>query len=101
VWQRVKCGDLGAIHVRRGRKRPAEQVDGHVVKECGEPDTLPSCGLTYAVQCGGYAFPALRLARAAPDRIALGPPLPSIASAAASAALFGDFIGTMGESDFL
>src|SRR6266511_1516497 len=55
-------------------ERPAEQVDGHVVKECREPDTLvPSCRFTYAVQCGGYAFPALCLARAAPDRIALGP----------------------------
>ena len=30
----------------------------------------------------------------------LAPPLPSIASAAASSALFGDFTGTMGESDF-
>ena len=31
----------------------------------------------------------------------LAPPLPSIASAAASAALFDDFAGTMDESDFL
>ena len=30
----------------------------------------------------------------------LAPPLPSIASAAAEAALFGDFAGTMGRSDF-
>jgi len=30
----------------------------------------------------------------------LAPPLPSIASAAAEAALFGDFAGTMGGSDF-
>ena len=55
-------------------ERPAEQVDGDMVQECREPNTLvPSCSFTYAVQCGGYAFPALRLARAAPDRIALGP----------------------------
>ena len=31
----------------------------------------------------------------------MAPPLPSIASAAEGAALFGDFAGTMGESDFL
>src|SRR6266511_288713 len=31
----------------------------------------------------------------------LAPPLPSITSAAVSAALFGNFSGTMGESDFL
>ena len=81
-------------------KRPAEQADGDMVQQCREPNMLiPSCRLTYAVQRGGYAFPALRLARAAPDRIALGP-APSIASAVANAALFGDFIGTMGRSDF-
>ena len=39
-------------------------------------------------------------ARAALIRIALGPALPSITSAAAEAALFGDFAGTMDGSDF-
>src|SRR6266545_3334928 len=55
-------------------ERPAQQVDGDMVQQCREPNTsVPSCSLTYAVQRGGYAFPALCLARAAPDRIALGP----------------------------
>lgn len=53
---------------------PTEQVKGDVVQQCREPNSfVPSCSLTYAVQRGGYAFPTLRLARAAPVRIALGP----------------------------
>ena len=55
-------------------ERPAEQIDGDMMEQRREPNLLvPCCRLTYAVQRGGYAFPALRLARAAPDHIALGP----------------------------
>src|SRR5918995_1941056 len=55
-------------------KRKAQQVDVHVVQERRQPDRLiPPCGATYAVHCLGYACPALRLVRAAQDRIALGP----------------------------
>lgn len=47
-------------------KRPAEQVDRHMVEERREPDMpIGSCGLTYAIQCAGCDLPALRLARAA------------------------------------
>jgi hypothetical protein len=45
-----------------------------MVKERREPGlSVQSCCLAYAAQRGGYAFPTLRLARAAPDRIVLGP----------------------------
>jgi hypothetical protein len=53
-------------------QRPAEQIDGHMVKECGEPDTLvPSCRFTYAVQCGGLRFPS-----SAPGTCCPGPHCP-------------------------
>ena len=55
-------------------KRKAQQVDVHMVQERRQPDPFtPPCGATYAVQCLGYACPALRLVRAALNRIALGP----------------------------
>jgi hypothetical protein len=55
-------------------KREAQQVDVHMVQERRQPDRLiPPCGATYAVHCLGYAYPALRLVRAAQDRVALGP----------------------------
>ena len=45
-----------------------------MVQKRREPNSLiPSCSFSYATQCRGHAFPALRLARAAPGRIALGP----------------------------
>src|SRR6266511_1596062 len=51
-----------------------------------------SAGDTLSQLCVWHVLPRTALP--------LAPPLPSIASAAASAALFGDFTGTMGESDF-
>src|SRR5512144_1908122 len=51
-----------------------------------------SAGDTLSQLCVWHVLPRTALP--------LAPPLPSIASAAAGAALFGDFIGTMGESDF-
>src|SRR5512135_2436878 len=51
-----------------------------------------SAGDTLSQLCVWHVLPRTALP--------LAPPLPSIASAAARAALFGDFIGTMGESDF-
>src|SRR5918996_4450720 len=55
-------------------KGPPEQFDGHVMQEGGEPCLpIPPCGLPYAVQRLGHAYPALRLARALLARIPLGP----------------------------
>src|SRR5512132_1963584 len=51
-----------------------------------------SAGDTLSQLCVWHVLPRTALP--------LAPPLPSIASAAADAALFGDFTGTMGESDF-
>src|SRR5512143_3438986 len=51
-----------------------------------------SAGDTLSQLCVWHVLPRTALP--------LAPPLPSIASAAARAALFGDFTGTMGESDF-
>ena len=51
-----------------------------------------SAGDTLSQLCVWHVLPRTALP--------LAPPLPSIASAAAGAALFGDFTGTMGESDF-
>ena len=82
-------------------ERPAEQVEGNMVKECREPNRLvPSCGRTYAGPVRGIRFPSSASGTCCPGPRALAPPLPSITSAAAGAALFNDFLGTMGESDF-
>src|SRR5512134_2621710 len=51
-----------------------------------------SAGDTLSQLCVWHVLPRTALP--------LVPPLPSIASAAAETALFGDFTGTMGESDF-
>src|SRR5512143_3936754 len=51
-----------------------------------------SAGDTLSQLCVWHVLPRTALP--------LAPPLPSTASAAARAALFGDFTGTMGESDF-
>src|SRR3954453_6590834 len=58
------------VHSRRGvplkiKERHAEQVEADVMEERGEPFLLPvPCGLPYAVQRLGHAFPVLRPARA-------------------------------------
>ena len=58
------------VHPGRGvpleiEERHPEQVEGDVVEERGEPFLLPlPCGLPYAVQRLGHAFPVLRPARA-------------------------------------
>ena len=51
-----------------------------------------SAGDTLSQLCVWHVLPRTALP--------LAPPLPSIASEAAGAALFGDFTGTVGESDF-
>jgi hypothetical protein len=100
------CAQVTPVHPRcrlppQPEKGPPEQVDGHVMEEGGEPCLpLPPRGLPYAVQRLGHACPALRLARALLARIPLGPAPSLVASAAGRPALFGDFPGTMGGSDF-
>src|SRR3954454_24847291 len=81
------------VHSRRGvplkiKERHAEQVEADVMEERGEPFLLPvPCGLPYAVQRLGHAFPVLRPARAllspggtlrppAPRSPPLAPPAP-------------------------
>ena len=75
------------VHPRRGvplesEERHPEQVEAEVVEERGEPFLLPlPCGLPYAVQRLGHAFPVLRparalLSRASPRSPPLAPPTP-------------------------
>src|SRR3954452_9246017 len=81
------------VHSRRGvplkiKERHADQVEADVMEERGEPFLLPvPCGLPYAVQRLGHAFPVLRPARAllspggtlrppAPRSPPLAPPTP-------------------------
>src|SRR4051812_22259069 len=67
------------VHSRRGvplkiEERHAEQIEADVVEERGEPFLLSlPCGLPYAVQRLGHAFPVLRPARALLSRLPLGP----------------------------
>ena len=67
------------VHPRRGvpleiEERHSEQVEADVVEERGESFLLPlPCGLPYAVQRLGHAFPVLRPARALLSRLPLGP----------------------------
>jgi hypothetical protein len=56
-----------------GEKPQPQQVNRGVVKKRGEPFLLPlPCGLPYALQRLGHAFPVLRPARALLARVLLG-----------------------------
>jgi len=55
-------------------KRRSEHRSADVMEERGEPLLLVSpCGLSYALQRLGHAFPVLRPARALLARVPLGP----------------------------
>ena len=72
-----------------------------MVQQRREPCILVlSCYFTHTVQPTWHACPALRPGRVVLAVFSSASPLPSTASAAACAALFGGFAGTTGLSDF-
>jgi hypothetical protein len=61
------------ISLEREKRHP-EQIEADMVEERDEPFLLPlPCGLSYALQRLGHAFPVLRPARALLARVPLGP----------------------------
>ena len=94
------------VHPRRGlgRKRPIrrpEAIDVDVVQERGEPCLLVlHCDSAHATKRTWRALPGTASGTRFAGRVPLAQPLPSTASAAARAALFGSFAGSTGLSDF-
>ena len=91
----------GGIALEREERHP-QQIDVEVVEERGELLLLPlPCGLPYALQRLGHAFPVLCPVRAllAP-RSPRSPPLAPPAPPAVAPALFVGFAATMAGSDF-
>src|SRR5690242_12020591 len=66
--------DAGRRAVLECEERDPEQIDAEMVEERSEPFLSPlPCGLPYALQRLGHAFPVLRPARALLARVPLGP----------------------------
>jgi len=87
------------LQLEVGKPQSVDPVD--VMQQSGELHILVQCcRLSYQRQLTGRVHPALSPERVLLAQVPLGQTLPSISSAAAVLALFGDFPGTMGLSDF-